>query len=379
MLKKAYNNLSPNPGFVLLHVFFWLLFLSIPVGDFIIGNTNFPIGFLIKTIVCMGVFYFNYFVLVPRFLLRNKPGIYIFWVLVIIIVFTIIFSVFFVKLDIPPMLNPNKGPLFWGGPVHNIPADSLHPAQGHEAQGMATGRHFRMHSSFRYFPNIIMLTLHISFSAMFKIYVEWNDTFKRQKEAETEKKISELNFLKAQLNPHFFFNSLNTIFSLAIKKSDQTPVAILNLSDLMRYMLYETDKNKVQLQEEILYIENYIELQKLRLTENNHIKFEVAGSPTGILIPPLLFICFIENAFKHGVNPATTNQIFVKFTISHNEINMLVVNDINIQLKKDEASGLGIENTVKRINLYFPEKNILKTYTENDKFFVDLTLKLNEA
>jgi LytS/YehU family sensor histidine kinase len=211
------------------------------------------------------------------------------------------------------------------------------------------------------------------------MYIEWNSTFKRQKEAETEKKISELNFLKAQLNPHFFFNSLNTIFSLAIKKSDQTPVAVLNLSDLMRYMLYETDKDRVQLQEELLYIENYIELQKLRLSENNRIKFEVIGSPTGIFIPPLLFICFIENAFKHGVNPATENDILVKFTISHNEINMLVVNDINIQLKKDESNGLGIENTVKRINLYFPEKNTLKTYAGNDKFYVDLTLKLNEA
>ena len=236
----------------------------------------------------------------------------------------------------------------------------------------------RMHNTFRVFPNIIMLTLHISFSAMFKMYVEWNNTFKRQKEAETEKKISELNFLKAQLNPHFFFNSLNTIFSLAIQKSDKTSVAVLNLSDLMRYMLYETDKEQVRLQEELLYIENYIELQKLRLTGNNKIKFEVVGNPQGIAIPPLLFICFVENAFKHGVNPATRNEISIKFTISHTIVTMLVVNDINNQPKKEESSGLGIENTVKRINLYFPEKNILRTYAHKDKFYADLTLKLNE-
>ncbi|NDI99898.1 hypothetical protein GWA97_12480 [Flavobacterium sp. LaA7.5] len=230
----------------------------------------------------------------------------------------------------------------------------------------------------RFFPNILMIILHLAFSAMFKIYVEWNDSFKKQKEAETEKKISELNFLKAQLNPHFFFNSLNTIFSLAIKKSDKTSVAVLNLSDLMRYMLYETNKEVVLLSEELLYIENYIELQKLRLTENNKIKYEVTGNPNGITIPPLLFISFIENAFKHGISTATNSEIYIKFNISKKEINFFIVNDINKQPKSDEASGLGMENTLKRIALYFPESHTLKTYVEDNKFYVDLNLKLNE-
>ncbi|KAF2513108.1 sensor histidine kinase [Flavobacterium arcticum] len=230
----------------------------------------------------------------------------------------------------------------------------------------------------RFFPNVIMIILHLAFSAMFKIYVEWNDSFKKQQVAETEKKISELNFLKAQLNPHFFFNSLNTIFSLAIKKSDKTSVAVLNLSDLMRYMLYETNKEMVLLNEELLYIENYIELQKLRLTENNKIEYEVIGNPNGIKIPPLLFISFIENAFKHGISTATNSEIYIKFNISKKEIHFFIVNDINKQPKNDEASGLGMENTLKRIALYFPESHTLKTYVEDNKFYVDLNLKLNE-
>jgi len=355
MLKKAYNNLPFNLRFFLLHLLFWLLFLFIPVGDYVMGNINFPTGFLIKTVFCMVVFYFNYFILVPRLLLKNRLSYYIITVIVLVAFFTVLFSEFFIWLDLPPMFH--------------------HRGMPRPPQGMPP----HMHESFRFFPNIIMLTLHISFSAMFKIYVEWNNSFKREKEAETEKKISELNFLRAQLNPHFFFNSLNTIFSLAIQKSDKTSVAVLNLSDLMRYMLYETDKEKVRLQEEILYIENYIELQKLRLTENNTIIIEVNGNPNGILIPPLLFICFIENAFKHGVNPATKNEIFVKFTISHNIVNLLVVNDINKQYKREESSGLGMENTIKRINLYFPDNNTLKTYSDHDKFYVDLTLNLNES
>lgn len=374
MLKKAYNNIPFKLRFFLLHLLFWLLFLFIPMGDYIMGNTSFPIGFLIKTLVCMCIFYFNYFVLVPRFLLRNKQAYYILCVIAIVVLFTVIFSVVFAHLDIPPMFNHQRHLLWLKNAQQHLPPEAF---QRNNMQAMPMGR--PMHNAFRFFPNIVMITLHLSFSAMFKIYVEWNNSFKRQKEAETEKKISELNFLKAQLNPHFFFNSLNTIFSLAIQKSDQTSVAVLNLSDLMRYMLYETNKETVRLQEEILYIENYIELQKLRLTENNKVTFEVHGNPNGIIIAPLLFICFIENAFKHGVNPATKNEIFVKFTITHNEIHMLVVNDINKQPKRDESSGLGIENTVKRINLYFPESNILKTYIDNDKFYVDLTLKLNEA
>lgn len=354
MLKRAYNNLPFNLRFFLLHFLFWLLFLSIPMGDFFMGNTHFPTGFVIKTVICVAVFYFNYFILVPGLLLKNKMALYIITVLGVITLFSVLFSVYLVKFDMP-MFRPKGMPPMPRGAVPQ-----------------------RMHDTFRFFPNIVMLTLHISFSAMFKMYVEWNNTFKRQKEAETEKKISELNFLKAQLNPHFFFNSLNTIFSLAIQKSDKTSVAVLNLSDLMRYMLYETDKEKVLLQEEILYIENYIELQRLRLTQNNKVTFTVEGNATGIFIPPLLFICFIENSFKHGVNPATQNEIAIKFTILHNEIRMFVVNDINKQAKRDESSGLGIDNTIKRINLYFPGRNTLKTYIDNDKFFVDLSLTLNE-
>jgi Putative regulator of cell autolysis len=213
---------------------------------------------------------------------------------------------------------------------------------------------------------------------MFKIFIEWNASYKRQKEAEMEKKNSELNFLKAQLNPHFFFNSLNTIFSLSIKKSEQTPVAILNLSELMRYMLYETNKDTVPLEEEILYIKNYIELQKLRLTENVNIIFEVDCDETSIFIPPLLFISFIENAFKHGIDPSKENEIIVKFKVQKNEIDFSVINDINRIKSNGDSFGLGIENTVKRINLYFPERNELETYADSGKFYVKLKLKLNE-
>lgn len=341
--------------FFLLHFFFWLLFLFLPVANYFVGNRDSSADIFIKTIFSFGIFYLNYFILVPKLLLKRKLLLYFIIIAAILVVFTYIFSNYFDHFSPPKEMK-------------EVIAKRL-PRMKKPERGL-----FFM----RFFPNVVMIILHLAFSAMFKIYVEWNDSFKKQKEAETEKKISELNFLKTQLNPHFFFNSLNTIFSLAIKKSDKTSVAVLNLSDLMRYMLYETNKEMVSLNEELLYIENYIELQKLRLTENNKIKYEVIGNSTGIMIPPLLFISFIENAFKHGISTATNSEIYIKFNISKKEINFFIVNDINKQPKNDEASGLGMENTLKRLSLYFPESHTLKTYVEDNKFYVDLNLKLDE-
>jgi two-component system, LytTR family, sensor kinase len=137
-------------------------------------------------------------------------------------------------------------------------------------------------SLFKIFPGVLLFFLMVSVSSFLKIYEFWNENFKRQKEIETENRLTELNFLKSQLNPHFFFNSLNTIYSLSISKSDKTSEAILNLSDLMRYMLVEKKDNsinkKVKLIDEVNYITNYIELQKLRITPNNKIEFSVVGS-----------------------------------------------------------------------------------------------------
>lgn len=346
MLEQTYNSLPFRLRFFMVHLVFWTLFLFLPVGDFMRMHDAVPLWFFIKHLFCIVVFYFNYFILVPRLLLKNKALIYAVAVIVLVAVFSYIFS----KFDMPPSFRPKDG--FMQKPPE-------------------------MRNGMRIFPNVIIFSLHILLSTVIKMYIEWNASFKKQKETETEQKTSELNFLKAQLNPHFFFNSLNTIYSLSIKKSDTTPTAVLNLADLMRYMLYETNKEKVRLTDELSYIESYIELQKLRLTENNKVLYEVEGNPHGISIPPLLFICFIENAFKHGVTTSRGSEISIKFSISDNEIRMLAVNDINPQATKDDRSGLGIDNTLKRIKLYFPESYKLATYAENNKFYADLSIALN--
>ncbi|WP_159778230.1 sensor histidine kinase [Flavobacterium sp. 9AF] len=230
-------------------------------------------------------------------------------------------------------------------------------------------------------PNVVIFLLVISVSSFLKLYEFLNENFKRQKEIENENRITELNFLKAQLNPHFFFNSLNTIYFLSIVQSPKTPQAILNLSDLMRYML--SDKNntpidkKVSLEEEIEYINNYIELQKLRITTNNIIIFKVEGDIKSVTIYPLLFISFIENAFKYGVHPVYEEVILIEFKIIDGILDFNVENQIHFQKKATDSFSLGNENSIKRLNLYYPN-NTLIINNNNNKYQLSIKIDLNE-
>ena len=238
----------------------------------------------------------------------------------------------------------------------------------------------KVNSFIKIFPGILLFILMISVSSFLKIYEFWNENFKRQKEIETENRTSELNFLKSQLNPHFFFNSLNTIYSLSISKSEKTSEAILNLADLMRYMLGDKKNisihNKVKLIDEIDYINNYIELQKLRITPNNKIAFNCEGEIQNSLIYPLLFISFIENAFKFGVHPTDETTISITFKIVKNYLLFEVENNIHFQKNSYDSFGLGNENSIKRLNLYYPSNKL--SITKESQYIVNLKIDLNE-
>lgn len=347
MLKKLHKNVTFKIRFFGVHLVFWILFLILPISDFIHIHNTIPVSFFVRILFCIGIFYFNYFILVPQLLLKKKPLHYAVSVIVLIGGLAFIFSQF----DKPPVFANDRF-------MHHRPEfkDGLH-----------------------LFPNIIMFALHILLSSVIKMYIEWTMSFKKQKETETDKKTHELNFLKTQLNPHFFFNALNTIYSLSIKKSDTTPTAVLNLADLMRYMLYETNKELVRLSDELSYIESYIEMQRLRLTENNTVQYKAEGNATGITIPPLLLIGFIENAFKYGVNPSHVSEINIHITLEKGQLRLLTVNDVNNPVKKDERHTHSIENITKRLELYFPKRYTLETHTRNRKHYSDLTILLHES
>ena len=212
-------------------------------------------------------------------------------------------------------------------------------------------------------------------SATIRITQEWYKNEKQRQEMEKEKLASELSFLKSQVNPHFLFNTLNGIYSLANRKSDKTPGAIVKLSDMMRHMLYESGKDVVSLDKEIEYLNNYIELQKLRLSEDANVSFKVEGDTAGKKIMPMLLIPFFENAFKHGVD-ADGADINAELTVSDNELKLKVINRISKSQKKDEGSGIGLVNIKKQLEHLYPNSHSLTIDEKEGYFSVELSLKI---
>jgi sensor histidine kinase YesM len=194
-----------------------------------------------------------------------------------------------------------------------------------------------------------------------------------------EKTETELRALKSQINPHFLFNSLNNIYSLALNGSKNSAKAILKLSELMRYMLYESNDERVALEQEIRFIDNYIELQRLRADQKSRIDYSRKGPGTGLSIAPLIFLPFIENAFKHGIKGDPSGG-FVKLDlgISTDSIELLVSNNKgNVdRIEKDEFNGIGLNNVRRRLELIYPGRYDLQIEDLGEIFKVRLKLSL---
>lgn len=242
----------------------------------------------------------------------------------------------------------------------------------------------------RFTIQLVLGTLFIvTFIAMLKFVEDWFELEAQRKALETEKLTAELQFLKAQINPHFLFNTLNNLYYLAFTQSPNTTEVIAKLSQMMRYMIYESNYALVPLSKEIEYIENYISLEKLRLNNEIPISFEVNDyrhniitkehSAEGVLITPLILITFTENAFKHGVsNNATDAWVKIKLELMENTIFYSVENSLLAQKdeKRNEKSGIGLQNVQRRLDLSYPNKYDLEVDESNGKYCVHLKLTL---
>jgi hypothetical protein len=194
--------------------------------------------------------------------------------------------------------------------------------------------------------------------------------------AQDEKRSAELSSLRLQVNPHFLFNTLNSIYSLALEKSDKTPEAIVKLSELMRYVTSEVGEDFVPLEKELNYISNYIELQRIRLADTVQIDYVVSGDWTEDRIAPLLLIPFIENAFKFGVNPEMHSKIEVNLSIAEHQLALSVANNKVQNNDRLMKSGTGLVNVQKRLKLIYPAAHKLILKDNNQHFEVKLTLQL---
>ena len=187
-----------------------------------------------------------------------------------------------------------------------------------------------------------------------------------------------MNLLKTQVNPHFLFNTLNSIYSLAIANNQKTADAVIKLSRIMRYTLEDCRGNDVDLQQEIDFINSYIELQKLRLTNNNSICFTTKGDIGTARIAPFVLIPFIENAFKYGVSTHRTSTINACVKAEQNVITFTCTNDyLANSVHKYESTGMGISNTRRRLELLYYKKHELNIISNDNQFSVSLTINLN--
>ena len=220
----------------------------------------------------------------------------------------------------------------------------------------------------------------ISFVSCIKLVIDW--TKQREFLLNTNKILleNELKYLRSQIQPHFFFNTLNNLYSLTIDKSDKAPDLILKLSDLMKYFLYETGKEYQTLSNEIKHIKDYIDIEKLRYNEGLKVTFNVRGAVKKTMIRPLLLIPLVENAFKHGARNSKTNSyINIDLKIDSSEINFNVENSFTKSTKpiKVQVGGIGLANIKKRLEINYGKENFsLNTFEEKNKYIAELIVKL---
>ncbi|RYZ56008.1 MAG: histidine kinase [Sphingobacteriales bacterium] len=200
-----------------------------------------------------------------------------------------------------------------------------------------------------------------------RIHLRWRSTEQSQLTAQ-------LSYLKAQVNPHFLFNTLHSIYSLSIEKSDKTPEAILRLSDMMRYVLSDTEKELVPLAEEIKYLTDYIGLQELRLSQSTKIEYGVTGDPEGRFLAPLVLIPFVENAFKHGSSPEEPSLIRIMINISSDYLSFDIQNNKVARQTNTIKTCIGLENAKKRLELIYPGTHWLVIKEDAGLFTVNLKI-----
>jgi hypothetical protein len=328
---------------VLLHTAFWVVYVSFIVNHISSYHTGPHIQWgrlllasLISVSYLFVLSYLNYFYLIPAFLLKKKIGGFI-----------ILFVASFTALSLV-----------------RVGVETLVFGKSWEAQSPAR------------IQIIIQYLFLVLFIGLMRFAFDWVELDARRRQLETEKLNAELKFLKAQVNPHFLFNTLNNLYYLSTIKSDTAPLVISKLSEVMRYMIYESNHEKIELAREIDYIQHYISLERLRLREGTPLEFDVIGK-TDMLISPLILITFLENAFKHGINNGS-DQCWIKARLEVDKTR-LVYTIANSKVKTvaypEDGEGIGLKNVKRRLDLSYPGKHQLHIDDLEEAYSVTLTIE----
>ena len=347
---------------IIIHITAWVCFLVVPFvfyprpRDFSFFKERYLSAFFIANNILLIIFYYlNTYLFIPKWLEHKKFAIYGITILALLIFygcFPRIYHYFFGSFQ--PAMPPGMRPPPPGGRPRNFNQPLLYPG------------------------NIAVFLLIFVFSTGIRVISQWLHSEQRNKEIATEKLQAELSFLKAQINPHFLFNTLNNIYALASDKSEKTAPAVMKLSNIMRYVLTEARNDMVPLEKEIQFTTNYIELQKMRLTDRSSIDFTVKGDPTGRHIAPLLLLPFVENAFKYGVSTREPSPIRILLEIKDNSLYFSINNHkhINTTLKVSDNTGIGINNARRRLDLLYDDRHQLTIGDQANEFTVQLNIQV---
>ncbi|MBL7742954.1 MAG: histidine kinase [Chitinophagaceae bacterium] len=401
---------------VLIHAAGWCLLFLLPVLLYPVrvNDQRFIIRELVDKSVLVALFYINFYWLIPRFFERKR---YITYSLLAILAF-FIYLLQNVAVRVRYFPRP-EGPFKFiqlMGPSQERPDSLITNVMFSNTQGVnsvssyrdsaiGTGGSFerpvliqnrdRLNSIMPRFslrePGVFgipkgmwLMTLNNAISSFallllmggfFRLAYSFIRNQNEKKALENANLNAEVNFLKSQINPHFLFNTLNSIYAQAHSRSDNTEFSILKLSELLRYVLYDSGENKVELTKDIQYINNYIDLQKMRLSSKVKIRYSVKGDLKGYNIAPLLLITFIENAFKHGISYTHASVINIEIDVFEETLTMLISNPV-VERNSFAVGGLGLKNVTRRLDLLYPGKYLLDVHNDDYLHIVNLKLDL---
>jgi len=331
-----------------IHSIVWVCLVSFPISVSFIEFGEIKLEFFHRLLATPLLVYVNYLILVPRFLLNNKIGLYILISIAILISFNLLITF------------------------------TSHPVPFNRISELAQASDLLPLKNLPYVMTAIISFTFFLLGGILGVTKDFYRREKKNKEKEVQRKETELQFLRAQLNPHFLFNSLNSIYSLVRNKAQDAPEAVITLAELMRYMLYEAKQEEVLLSKEIDYIKNFVALQLLRLSDSENVKLKISGQYNDKKLPPLLLVPFVENAFKYGTDFKGATYVDIKLEVIGDNLFFLIENKVGTFKKDDKNSGIGLENIKNRLLLLYPNEHSLKIDKANGFYKVALEISLSD-
>ncbi|OMP32686.1 histidine kinase [Mangrovimonas sp. DI 80] len=328
---------------------FWLLYFSFNVvrwgsyfNDYWYSLKSNLVEFPIHIIVV----YINVYYLIPKFILRRKYKTYIAWL------FGILILVYLVRTGLNYLLVTKE---IW--------------PEAEEAGKFLETNHLIA---------VILGELYVlAFVTAIQLLIDWPIELRRNEDLAKLQLSTELKFLRTQIQPHFFFNTLNNLYALTLQKSDDAPRLVIKLSDIMQYVLYEVSSSKANLLEEINHINNYIDIEHIRFKDRIDSELDITGDIEDVQVPPLLFLSFIENCFKHGLKGNDNIKINMSFEILNKHyLEFKLSNTFNPEVVQENNHGIGIANTKRRLNLLFSNDYVLETDILDDTYNIYLKIPI---